>query len=214
VAHPPFDLLTRMTRLICDAVDDVDGCAITVLHRGEPVTVAFSSELAALNDELQYTASAGPCLEALHSQSVVECPDLAKERRWGRYPASALRCGMRSVLSLPMDAAEAGHGALNLYFRRRGSHGRDRHAGLAFADVIAGVVAATFIGTEAGAAGQWHEALAHRAAVAQAVGVLMARHRCGREDAFELLLRSSRERGESVYTTAERIGLGPDPREA
>jgi len=45
-----------MTRLISDSVEDADGCAITLRYRGAPITVAYSSEPAALNDELQYTA--------------------------------------------------------------------------------------------------------------------------------------------------------------
>ncbi len=213
VAHPPLDLLTRMTRLICDAVDDVDGVGITVVHRGEPVTVAFSSEVAALNDELQYTEDAGPCLQALRSRSVVECRDLASELRWGRYPAAALDCGMRSVLSLPMDAAEAGHGALNLYSRTAsGFDDGSRHVMLEFADITADVVAASArTDPIPGAARQWHEALAHRTAVAQAVGILMARHRCGREEAFRLLLDSGREHGEDVYAAAARIGSTAGP---
>ena len=205
-----LDLLTRVTRLICDTVDEVDGCGITALHRGEPVTVAFSSEPAALNDELQYTADAGPCLQALTSRAVVECPDFADERRWGRYPAAALDCGMRSVLSLPMDGSGAGRGALNLYSRTaRALVDRDRRVLLEFADITAGLLASTTrSGPARDAARQWQEALTHRTAVAQAVGILMARHRCGREEAFGRLLRAGRESGEDVYTTAARISSG------
>jgi hypothetical protein len=206
MAVPPFDLLTRMTRLICNAVDDVDSCGITLLYRGEPITVAASSELAALNDELQYTSDAGPCLQAMKSQAVVECPDLASEARWGRYPTTALRCGMRSILSLPMDAAQAGHGALNLYsFTARVFDDHNRQAGLEFAAMTAGVVAVARVAALPGTLDQWHTALARRTAVAQAVGILMARHGCDREEAFELLVRSGHERGEDLHATANRI---------
>jgi GAF domain/ANTAR domain len=206
VADPPFDLLTRMTRLICNAVDDVDGCGITLLYRGQPITVAFSSELAALNDELQYVEEAGPCLQAMRLQTLVDCPDLATEQRWGGYPAAALNCGMRSILSLPMDAAEAGHGALNLYSRTvHGFDEDDRRSAREFADVTASVVAATRVAVRPDALEQWREGLARRTAVAQAVGVLMAREDCGREEAFDLLVRAGRERGEDIHTTANRV---------
>jgi GAF domain-containing protein len=207
MADPPFDLLTRMARLISNSVEDADGCGITLLYRGEPITVAFSSELAALNDELQYTADAGPCLQAMRSQTLVECPDFAHEARWGPYPAAALGCGMRSVLSLPMDAAEAGHGALNLYSRTTHGFGEhDRQAALEFADVTAGVVAAARLAARPGSAELWRDGLARRTAVAQAVGILMARHECGRGAAFELLVRSGREYDENIHAAAIRIG--------
>jgi hypothetical protein len=195
-----------MTRLISDNVDDADGCAITLRYGGEPITVAFSSEPASLNDELQYVAEAGPCLQAMNSQALVECPDLASEARWGRYPAAALGCGMRSVLSLPMDAAEAGHGALNLYSRTARGFGEGSHrAALEFAAVTAGVVAAARVAARPGTAGLWRDGLARRTSVAQAVGILMARQECGRETAFQSLMRSGHQHGENLHTAAIRI---------
>jgi hypothetical protein len=47
--------------------------------------------------------------------------------------------------------------------------------------------------------------------VAQAVGVLMARHRCGPERAFSLLL-AGREHGEDIYAAAVRIGASAGPK--
>jgi putative methionine-R-sulfoxide reductase with GAF domain len=213
VADMPFDLLPRMTRLICRAVPGVDECGITVLYDGQAVTLAFSSDLAALNDELQYTANAGPCLQALHDRAVVESPDLTTESRWGRYPAAAVGCGMHSVLSLPIDATGAGRGVLNLYSHVvQGFDEEDRLAAAEFAGIIADlVVASGHPGTDSTMARRFHQALAHRSAVAQAVGVYMARHRCDPEEAFQLLLLTSREHGEDIYTTAARIGATTGP---
>lgn len=203
----PLDLLTRMSRLICNSIVGVDGCGITVLHEGRPLTVAFPSELAALDDEFQQTTHDGPCLEALWSQSVVECRDLAEEVRWGPYPAAALGCGMRSVLSVPMDAAAAGHGALNLYSRTTsGFDEEDRRAAREFAEVTAIVLATGRNDAASGIARRWQESLARRTAVAQAVGILMARRGCGREEAFEFLVAQSREHGEEIHLTAIRMG--------
>jgi hypothetical protein len=200
-----------MSRLICNSIDDVDGCGITVLYGGAPLTVGFPSELAALDDEFQQTTSDGPCLEALWSQSVVECRDLAEEPRWGLYPAAALGCGMRSVLSIPMDAAGAGHGALNLYSRTAAVfNGRDRRAGQEFAGVTAAVLATGRDDAASGIAQRWRESLARRAAVAQAIGIVMARRGCGREEAFELLVGESRQHGEEIHLTAARIGASVD----
>jgi hypothetical protein len=208
VADAPFGLLPRVTRLICRAVLGVDDCGITVRHAGPAVTVAFSSERAALNDELQYTAEAGPCLQVLDDGTMVESQDLASETRWGRYPAAAVGCGMRSILSLPIRAADAGQGVLNLSCRT--AHGfseQDRRAGADFADMIADVViASAHLTNDSATAQRIRRGLLHHSQVAQAHGVLMARHRCGPGEAFQRLLIISRENGEDIYTTAARIG--------
>jgi hypothetical protein len=207
-----LDLLTRMSRLICNSIAGADGCGITVLYEGRPLTIAFPPELAALDDEFQRTTDDGPCLEALSSQAVVECRDLTEEPRWGPYPAAALGCGMRSVLSLPMDAAGAGHGALNLYSRTAaGFDDEDRRAGREFADVTEIILAAGRDDAAAGVARRWQESLARRTAVAQAVGIVMARRGCDREKAFEEMVEESRERGEEIHLTAVRMGAdAPD----
>jgi GAF domain-containing protein len=207
VTDPSFDLLPRITRLVCRAVDGVDDCGITVAHDGQTVTVAFSSDLAALNDELQYTAKAGPCLEALAEDKVVASPDLAEETRWGRYPPAAVGCGVRSVLSLPIPA-EPTHGVLNLYSQvAYGFSDHDRLLCEEFAGIIADVVTASaHVDAGAALARRLQEALVRRSDVAQAVGVYMARHRCGPEEAFQLLLLTSREHGEDIYATAARVG--------
>lgn len=208
VAGMPFDLLPRMTGLICRAVAGVDDCGITVLHPGQAVTLAFSSDLAALNDELQYTAEAGPCLQAMTGGSVVESQDLSVETRWGRYPAAAVDCGMGSVLSLPIHAAGAGRGALNLYSQvAHGFDDTDRLASAEFAGIIADlVIAAQYVGTDAPMAQGLRRALVHRRDVAQVLGVFMARHRCDAEEAFRRLVLAGREHGEDIYTAAARIG--------
>jgi AmiR/NasT family two-component response regulator len=88
----------------------------------------------------------------------------------------------------------------------------DRLASAEFAGIIADlVVAGGNTGTDSTMARRFHQALAHRSAVAQAVGVYMARHRCDPEEAFQLILLSSREHGEDIYTTAARIGATTEP---
>jgi GAF domain-containing protein len=208
VAFTLFDLLPRMTRLICRAVPAVDDCGITVRHDGQAVTLAFSSALAALNDELQYTAETGPCLQALGTDSTVESHDLTDETRWGRYTAAAVGCGVRSVLSLPIRPDGTGQGVLNLYCQTAsGFTDNDRLACEEFAGMIADVImAAQHVDNDSTMAQRLHQALIHRTNVAQAVGIYMARHRCGPDEAFQLLLLTSREHGEDIYTTAARVG--------
>lgn len=213
VTDAPFDPLPRMAGFICRAVESVHDCGITALYLGQAVTLAFSSELAALNDELQYTTGAGPCLQALQDGANVESEDLGAETRWGGYPAAAVDCGVRSVLSVPIDAGEAGQGVLNLYSRTvDGFTDHDRVTCAEFAGVVADVLAATaYAAADAGVAERFHQAMRNRASVQQAVGVFMARHGCGPEEAFQRLRLVSREHGEDIYAAAVRIGAANGP---
>jgi hypothetical protein len=119
---------------------------------------------------------------------------------------------MRSILSLPIDAADAGRGVLNLYCQvAHGFSDDDRLACGEFAAMIADlVIASAQMNNDSVMAQRIRQGLIHRSHVAQAVGVYMARHRCGPEEAFQLLLLTSREHGEAIYTTAARISGAAD----
>jgi hypothetical protein len=110
--------------------------------------------------------------------------------------------------------AEAGRGALNLYSQvAHAFDENDRRECTEFAGIIAGVVVATArIEANPAMAGRFQQALVHRSEVAQAVGVLMARHRCGPEQALPLLL-AGREHGEDIYAAAARIGASAGPKD-
>jgi hypothetical protein len=89
-------------------------CAVTVRSGRMPLTAAHSDSLAAAVDEAQYEQGQGPCLHALDSGDIVAIPDVTRDDRWAGYHAHALAHGVRSSLSLPLQADGLTTGALNL----------------------------------------------------------------------------------------------------
>ncbi|WP_186355978.1 GAF and ANTAR domain-containing protein [Streptomonospora sp. PA3] len=199
----PFTTLADLTEVIVRALGDADGCGITVVRDGRPVTLSYSAELAAVNDESEYTLGTGPCLEALAEEAEVESRDLAAETRWGDYPSIVTALGLRSVLALPL---KGGHGVLNLYSCRIGGLGDTcRREAAEFAEIVGRTVEAAVCIDTFDAAQGLRTAIRHSFEVDQAVGVLMARNGADRAAAFGELLRAAEAAGEGLYDAAARI---------
>ena len=126
----------------------------------------------------------------------------------GESDVAQLGVGVLRLLRL------AARGALNLHSRVTHAFDEaDRRACTEFAGIIADVVlATTHIEANPAVAGRYQQSLVRRSEVAQAVGVLIARHRCGPEQAFPLLL-AGREHGEDIYSAAARIGASAGPQD-
>lgn len=84
------------------AASQSQGCGVTLLRTGRPVTVVSAGLSASRLDEKQYGQDDGPCLQALREGEEVSVPDMRNEKRWGDYPAFGVRIGTLSSLSLPI----------------------------------------------------------------------------------------------------------------
>jgi GAF domain-containing protein len=172
-------------------------------------------------DESQYEASQGPCLHALDSGEIVTVPDITRDDRWTDYLAHALAHGVRSSLSLPLQADGETAGALNLY--SRSAHAFDDPTVLSAAAALAaqgGAVLSIAVrqAQQVALTSQLREALASRAVIDQAMGILMAQQRCTADDAFALLRRTSQNRNRKIRDIAADIvtavgGQTPQPPE-
>lgn len=109
------DLLRAAADLAVESIPGCDYASITVIRDGSPATVASSDERAAKVDELQYSHGQGPCLQAAHSDQVVQVPDL-RSALWALpWKEAATRVGIRSVLALPIASDADVTAALNLF---------------------------------------------------------------------------------------------------
>ncbi len=158
-----------------------------ILH----VTVAASDDRATRADQGQYTEDQGPCLEALRHGAVVEVDDQQTDSRWDGYRPHALELGVRSSLSIPMtNLVGEAVGALNLYCfhadQEFGGYERVRAEG--FAREASGALVQTVRrGHLDKVTEQFEEALASRALIEQALGIVMAQERCDADHAFDIL---------------------------
>jgi hypothetical protein len=108
--------LAGLATLAAADVGPASSCGITLqMTQGWPVTVAASDALAAQLDEVQCGYDQGPCLTAARAGTVVHIKDLTEDLRWSDYRRRALERGIRSSLSLPLQAQGRSIGALNLY---------------------------------------------------------------------------------------------------
>ena len=183
---------TRVVAAICNAAIDLivgarwAGISLTA-RRGVSAEVPTDAIAASL-DHVQTDLREGPALCAVAKRRTVHAEDLSVETRWPRFTPTAMRLGVRSVLSLDLNAAGKSLGALNLYGAEPGAFTADavsngeilaKHAAVALADTVA--------------AEHLQAAVASRDVIGQAKGILMHRDRLTGAQAFAVLTRASQE---------------------
>jgi GAF domain-containing protein len=207
VAEDLTDALSRVSRVASHTMTCCDYASVTLWRDGRPATVGSSDDRAVRIDELQYTEAEGPCLDAVREGSLFRVRDLADEPRWPSYTPRAAAAGARSSVSLPLSAHGQTVGALNLY--------SERPDGFSAADVALGELLAAHAGVAVhGAtlyfasrdlADQLNEAMASRAVIEQAKGILMAREGITAEDAFDVLRKQSQHGNRKLRNLATEL---------
>ena len=103
---------------VCADVSEMSGAGIMMMsgdvQRGSLCT---TNRVSALIEELQFSLSEGPCLDAFHQERPILEPDLADphEVRWMAFSESALDAGVRAIFGFPISVGPVKLGALNLY---------------------------------------------------------------------------------------------------
>ncbi|WP_030918910.1 ANTAR domain-containing response regulator [Streptosporangium amethystogenes] len=187
----------------------VPGCAggSAELWRQERMVVSAShSELIVLLDGEEELGE-GPSTEARATGQHVVVQDILRESRWPAYVGMAVRCGVRSVLVMPITIEHAVL-VLGLYGVRPGVFAARNIPPLA--DMLAeqaGVALANLwdydeVRTDAA---QMQEALAGRAIIDQAKGIIMKSSGCSAEAAFDELRRISQHHQVKVADLARLL---------
>jgi GAF domain-containing protein len=194
LAHDELPAALREVCVIAvRAVRHADGASMTTFGASGPSAVASSSEWAESLDELQFEEHEGPCLDAARTGALFRVRDVGAEARWPSYMPRAYERGVLSMLSLPMTVETKTIGAINVYSRQRDAFGSEE---MSIAEIVAAHaslathVAATLHGHRA-LAEQLREAMASRAVIEQAKGILMSTLGCDEDTAFEHLVRQS-----------------------
>lgn len=210
------NLLDDLSRLAAGVLTPPASCGITVREDHLPLTVASSDALAAQLDEVQYGQDEGPCLNTLRTGEVTVVTDLTLETRWRSYVAHALGYGARSSLSWPLTVNGDTRGALNLYATHASAfgagHQRQTEIFATQASMALSVVARQT--EQLQLSEQLREALATRAVIDQALGILMAQQRCDHDTAFGILRNTSQHQNRKlrdVATEIVRAVTGQDP---
>jgi GAF domain-containing protein len=204
-------LLQTVADLVTGVLPGNPQASVTLLVKDAPSTVASTGQLAVDLDETQYEYGHGPCLNAASTGEATEIADTRTDDRWPDYARRAAEAGNLSSLSVPLviDEDERVFGALNLYARDPAAFDQDsRSAALAFgpyAAVAAGNVYA--YQSARNMADNLRAALATRAAIEMAKGILIERFRLPPDHAFRLLAVASMNANRKLRHIAEELVL-------
>jgi GAF domain-containing protein len=212
------DFLDRLAKLTAQALPEGSSCGVTVRQNSRAVTLAASDEHTERIDQLQYDFDEGPCLDTLATGAPHYIPDTASEQRWPSFSPAAHKHGVRSCLGLPLNGPTGQMGGYNFYSTWRDAFPQDSREQLeTFAANAAGAIAvAVKLADQTQMSDDLHGALASRAVIDQATGIIMAQQRCDATAAFDILRRASQNRNVKLRNLAAEIvsqvgGKPPEP---
>jgi GAF domain-containing protein len=204
--------LDRIVLLAGLAVPSSTHASVTLPSATTPVA---TDRLARRLDAVQYTASDGPCLDALRPGSPSLSADLTTETRWSAFSAAAVRAGVRGVLSCRLALGDGTLGSLNLYATEAGAFGRESvPEAAAYARQAAAALARV---AEHENAAQVRRAVSTDRITGTAISLLMQARKITEAEAFELLRAGGRRTGRPLKAVAADVVargatiVGPTP---
>jgi GAF domain-containing protein len=199
--------LQRISDLAARVIDDCDAAGVTLHVDGKYVTAAYTDGRTLAVDQGQYDRDEGPCLQAMVDRAVVRFDVEEAGDRWPGFVDDARSNGIRSFLAAPLMLKGESIGALNLYSSKASGF-----------NALDDVLIAMFTGQAAIAVAnaktyadaitlteQLKEAIASRAVIEQAKGVLMAREGLDDDGAFQRLRSWSQSRNVKLRDIAREI---------
>jgi GAF domain-containing protein len=205
--------LQRLAETAARAIPDTAAVTVSVVTLEHPRTAAATNARLIEVDEKQYSANRGPCFESAHTLRPVRAVVGEHGDAWPEFETAAAEHGIRAYLSVPVvlpsaNGAEEEHvGTLNIY----------SYAAAAFDPFDEGLMrlfttaaSATITGAHRwqrsrDRIGHLEQALASRAVIDQAKGVLMAVHSCTADQAFKMLVERSQHENVKLRDVAKNL---------
>ena len=201
------EILTEIVQISRSVMISADAVSITLIRDDRAFTAAYDGQIAMDADEMQYERGYGPCLDAGRAGELFVVVDMATEERWPDYARHAAERGVGSSLSVPLPFQGATIGALNNYSMQAHAFGE---ADIALGEEVAAFVAIAVGNAEAAAratndVANMRQAMASRAVIEQAKGILMERYKVTSEQAFTLLTHASQSSNVKLRDIAEEL---------
>ena len=204
------EFVDGVVQVAAERIAPATAASLTLQRDGRSASVASSDARAALCDEVETATEDGPCPDSIREGRTLLVKDIATERRWTQWRRAALDQGFSSAAAVPRNVRPGVGFALNLYAPR--PHAWDAAAmarAQTYADEIARALTLalrTADLTETNA--DLQAALASRAVIDQAIGVVMAQNRCTSEQAFAILRGASQNRNVRLRDLAATLVAG------
>jgi GAF domain-containing protein len=207
-------LLQQVVGIAHQAIDGADSVGVSIDLGGRTYTAVHTDQRTLRVDTEQYDAGDGPCLHASRTGTIVLVDAVEAMERWPRFATAANEAGIRSFLAAPLFTPELALGSFNLYGR---SFKAFDSLDAEIIELLTTTVSRT-IGdfarykSASDVAESIQRALATRAPIEQAKGMLMAIHGIDGDSAFDLLREESQNRNVRLATVAtelvERLSQG------
>jgi PAS domain S-box-containing protein len=199
--------LTEVARICGRVIAPAAAISVTVGPPADPSVLASDNQLAQSMDALQMQANEGPCQEAWESGRVVLTNRLDEDDRWPDLVRLAAHDRVASVLAVPIQIGDDPVGVVNAYATEPDTFvDLDVHTAELLASAVASVIHQ--VGEHdrlTNLTGQLEDALTSRAAIDQAKGIIVARYGCDPEEAFQRLVRVSRNQNIKVREVARML---------
>jgi hypothetical protein len=192
----------------CLLLTPADAAAILMVEPGGRLELLGSTSHRATELEmLQRQDATGPCVDAVRDKEHIGASGSEELiARWEHVGEAILGAGFQAVDAYPMRWHDDVLGGLNV-FRNKGEPPEEETQALcqAFADVATLVLAHSSRIPADQMAARVREAVADRAQVEQAKGVLAHQEQVDMAEAYERLVRRARDGGRGLAQTAELI---------
>lgn len=205
------DDLDEVLRTTCEHVvkllPEAEMASVTLDRRGSASTAASTSDRATRLERTQQEAGDGPCLTAARTGTVQRGVVDAIASRWPDFAAEAIAVDVRSFIAAPLTVDDGVSGALNLFSPvPHGFHDIDTATLELYTTVASAIVRATSRYAHATEIiTQLDRALATRAVIEQAKGILMATHQADEGTAFGMLVQRSQAQNKKLHLVAEEF---------
>ena len=186
------DVLATVARLAADTIPGADDVSVTLLKDDKAHTAAFTGPISIALDEHQYGIGHGPCLDAAQAGATI-IVDIPVGDDYPDFVRQAREAGVRRTMSIGLPVPQGTLGGINIYGLREGHFPDDairRAQTFAAYAAVAVANAAAYADTVA-LARQMQQAMATRAVIEQAKGILMCDNRCTADQAFAMLAQAS-----------------------
>ncbi|MGE2722295.1 GAF and ANTAR domain-containing protein [Mycolicibacterium celeriflavum] len=195
------DVIKDVTETARELMPGADTVGVLMIGKGGQFeSLAGTSELPHILDEVQMQFGEGPCVEAALNELVLRTDDFRTEDRWPLYAAAAVEHGVLSGLSIKLYTADRTAGALNMFsFKPRAFDPDDEIIGT----VLAAHAAAAILASREGE--QLKSAISTRDRIGQAKGIIMERYGVDEVRAFDMLKQLSQDSNVRLADVAQRV---------